>query len=226
MYLLGIVAFANLIIFFIMVSEYRKAKLSYDEARVKNFLLSLFLYVMFWYCINFISYACEGNLKPYLMNTLDMSNWIILAMQIPTYIFNFLLFFGEEYGWRHFLFPILRAQYGDWKGNIILGVIWGMWHLPLCLFYYSTPENWMYSISNQVINCIVLAIVFAHIYSRTNSLATVTFIHFIHNMLSTVMGVGADYDKESNYVGLVLPFVVFMVLYRSIIVLSRKKRNE
>ena len=66
--------------------------------------------------------------------------------------------------------PKLQERYGRWKGVVILGFVWGIWHLPLNLFYYSTPENWKYAISSQILGCIVLAIIFAKLYNMMNSL--------------------------------------------------------
>ncbi|MCS4523181.1 CPBP family intramembrane metalloprotease [Clostridium botulinum] len=45
--------------------------------------------------------------------------------------------FGEEYGWRYFLQTAFQERLGKRKGIIFLGIIWGIWHLPLNLFYYS-----------------------------------------------------------------------------------------
>ena len=38
---------------------------------------------------------------------------------------------GEEPGWRCFATPRLRARYGSVLGTAVLGVGWGLWHLPL-----------------------------------------------------------------------------------------------
>lgn len=37
---------------------------------------------------------------------------------------------GEEFGWRGFLFPRLLSRYGDIPAGLIIGLIWGVWHLP------------------------------------------------------------------------------------------------
>lgn len=40
---------------------------------------------------------------------------------------------GEEIGWRGFLFPRLKANFGRTKGLVIGGIIHGSWHFPLML---------------------------------------------------------------------------------------------
>jgi membrane protease YdiL (CAAX protease family) len=45
----------------------------------------------------------------------------------------------EEFGWRGYALPLLERQFGIWFANIILGIIWAYWHLPL----------WFISGSNQ-----------------------------------------------------------------------------
>jgi uncharacterized protein len=38
---------------------------------------------------------------------------------------------GEEFGWRGYALPVLTTQVG-WRGaSLIVGCVWGLWHLPL-----------------------------------------------------------------------------------------------
>jgi CAAX protease family protein len=37
---------------------------------------------------------------------------------------------GEEFGWRGFLQPKLQSKFGPLYASLLIGTIWGFWHLP------------------------------------------------------------------------------------------------
>ena len=37
----------------------------------------------------------------------------------------------EEFGWRGYALALLESKFGIWFANIILGIIWACWHIPL-----------------------------------------------------------------------------------------------
>jgi uncharacterized protein len=39
--------------------------------------------------------------------------------------------FGEEFGWRGFAYPRLEQRHGPVVGSLILGSVWGLWHLGM-----------------------------------------------------------------------------------------------
>ena len=62
---------------------------------------------------------------------------------IPYLLIMILLGGGqEEFGWRGYALPILEKKFGLWFANIILGVIWACWHIPLW-FITGTSQSFM-----------------------------------------------------------------------------------
>lgn len=50
----------------------------------------------------------------------------VLPILIPLALF-------EEAGWRGYASPRLQYLLGNWKGSLVLGVLWGIWHIPYYL---------------------------------------------------------------------------------------------
>jgi membrane protease YdiL (CAAX protease family) len=62
---------------------------------------------------------------------------------IPYLLIMILLGGGqEEFGWRGYALPLLESKYGIWFGNIILGIIHAVWHLPLW-FITGSSQTYM-----------------------------------------------------------------------------------
>jgi membrane protease YdiL (CAAX protease family) len=82
---------------------------------------------------------------PFLLG-LGNQSWLIFAANlfITGFFFAFVNGFvaaGEEIAWRGFLQGVLVERLGVWKGILLLGFLWSMWHLPIQLYGYNYPEN-------------------------------------------------------------------------------------
>lgn len=62
-------------------------------------------------------------------STVQGSALIVAAKFALVIVFNGPL--GEEFGWRGFALPALTAHHGWRWAAIVVGVVWGLWHLPL-----------------------------------------------------------------------------------------------
>lgn len=123
--------------------------------------------------------------------------WInILALPI-NYFFVFIAFFGEEYGWRHYLQPIMQKKFGLRTGIILLGVVWGLWHLPIDLFYY-TQTSGLQMIFAQQITCIFLGIFFGYAYMKTNNIWVPVCLHYLNNNLVPIITATFTADVLEN----------------------------
>jgi membrane protease YdiL (CAAX protease family) len=118
----------------------------------------------------------------------------ILARQ-PYMIFMFLFFglisgpFNEEFGWRGFALDRLIVRYGFWIGSIIMGFIWGIWHLP----WYFYPGNGQYILWHvspvhrieYIVSTITLSYVVSIVYIKTKrSILSGFFVHMISNLFT------------------------------------------
>jgi uncharacterized protein len=116
--------------------------------------------------------------------------------QNPLTILSFILFMylwgpsNEEFGWRGYALDKLMVKYGFIKGSLILGFIWGIWHIPW-IFYPLQLQYKAFQISPLWFIIFVLismsfslVISIAHILSKRNYFAGAT----IHGIGNAVLG--------------------------------------
>lgn len=120
--------------------------------------------------------------------------WGMICSLAVNFFLTYLAFFGEEYGWRYYLQPMLQKRYGKRIGVIILGVVWGLWHLPLDFFYYTSPEMGLEQTAVQLITCIFLGIFFAYAYMKTENIWVPVILHYMNNSL--IMVFSGNYTEE------------------------------
>ena len=74
----------------------------------------------------------------------------------------------EEIGWRGFALPRLQPLYGPLLGSVVLGVLWGLWHLPLFLIpSWDTPHGSPLDVALFVILAVANAIVYTWVFNNT-----------------------------------------------------------
>lgn len=121
-------------------------------------------------------WAAFGDIvkKPY--------TWLQLVLLPVNFLLLYAAFFGEEYGWRYYLQPLMQKRFGVQGGVLLLGAVWGLWHLPVDLFYY-TQNSQLPMIFAQQITCITLGIFFAYAYMKTMNIWVPVALHFLNNNL-------------------------------------------
>lgn len=107
----------------------------------------------------------------------------ILDIFIPVNFINsiaFLIVFAtlEEVGWRGFALPKLREKYNFVSSALLLGLIWGIWHIPKLISEGTTDAL---SIITLIIFGMLLSVLISWIYENTGGsifIAIVTHASF------------------------------------------------
>lgn len=146
----------------------------------------------------------SGKLFTFKDGMVEISNIkLILGNQsqnIPFFILNFLLShaiflvvgsiitLGEELGWRGYLQEKMLRKFGLNMGLIILGIIWGYWHLPIILMGFNFPNlPILGALLFMPLGTIFLAIFMGWLYLRTRSIWIPALAHASANLFSQLI---------------------------------------
>ena len=149
------------------------------------------------------------------------------------YPLTIIAFLGEEYGWRFFLQPVMQKKFGMKLGVILLGIVWGLWHIPVDAFFY-TEDSVPQMITGQIITCVTLGIFFGYAYLKTNNIWVPVAMHFLNNNLIPIITGEFSADVMTNqhvewlYLVevLVIDFIFFGLFIFAKEYRSRKKVKE
>jgi membrane protease YdiL (CAAX protease family) len=219
---IGILATIASIVAFIMIminkdNCFEKISMVFEK-NFKSVILLGLLYIGLKLIIVIFSGLVYGNLSEMLKRTMDIVTLLIII--VPMSVFSsFILFFGEELGWREYLQPKLQVLFGEKLGVIILGFIWGIWHLPLCFMLYS-PATPIYCVIFYIGYCILLGIFIGFVYMKTGNLWSVIIIHLINNSMVT-----SAYGKSITPKDLILSLIFCTIVFLPFLFTKEYKAN-
>src|SRR5215472_6475424 len=102
----------------------------------------------------------------------------------------------EELGWRGFALPRMQARRPAFTASLLLGVLWGLWHLPL-MIARGLPVTIAGLV--QLVFFILLvtawAVLFTWVYNNTNGSL------FLMVLMHTVLDIAALTIQASNWIG-------------------------
>ena len=106
----------------------------------------------------------------------------LLLFILPFFMIDFIAN-GEEIGWRGYVLPRLQTKYGGLASSLILGVIWGFWHLPKYLTHWNTVSFLWF-----MAHMLAVSIIYTWLYNGTRgSLLLVTLLHASTNTAGLFM---------------------------------------
>ena len=153
-------------------------------------LLFFVLYLARIVIISVISGLMEGNLAEVIAEfgqiftgEGQIALWLSMLVNAPL---TFVMFLGEEYGWRYFFQPAMQKKFGVLPGTIILGILWGVWHVGADYMFYSDGTG-IQMLFAQFVTCVSLGIFFAYVYMKTNNIWVPVMMHFLNNNLIMVL---------------------------------------
>jgi len=132
-----------------------------------------------------------------------------------------LIFFGgghEELGWRGILQPLLDKKYTYWQSNLIVGSIWGIWHLPLWFIVGESHQGFPFILFFTY--TLFLSFVLGLLYRQTRSVGYCILFHAFANLLNLYFVLKINVIFIIIFIG----YLIYTILANNRI--SKKKQVE
>ena len=108
--------------------------------------------------------------------------WLAIAVAI---VIGTPLQAGEEVGWRGYALPRLAANIGLARASLLLGVLWGAWHLPL--FLIQGLGNYGQSFPMFVVGSTALSVAMTWLYANTRGSLLLAML--MHSAVNQTIGI-------------------------------------
>lgn len=187
--------------------------------------------VAFFTLITFVSLLLGVGVLGYDMPGMD---YIHAVAKNPLNIFVILLItiisgpLNEEFGWRGFALDKLLVKFGFFGASVILGFIWGIWHLA----WYFTPGQAQYNLLQDSVfhavmyipSVILLNFVVTFVYIKTKrSILAGALVHMFGNLLGSQLLSPYSTEISSTIRYVKMAFFIALVIYT---IFSKKFKNE
>lgn len=145
------------------------------------------------------------------------ANWIdfsafnykaVAAAFYSTLLVNFIIDFFEEAAWRGYLTTqVIKLNLNDWKTYLIVGCVWGIWHVPYYLVFLPEADiSEMMPVSRAIYAMVAIttmicwAVMFVEIFRVTKSIWPCVILHMVEDSLinlTLISGyIGIEAGKE------------------------------
>ena len=131
----------------------------------------------------------------------------------PTFVMIYLLnALPEEYGWRGYALGAMLSHRSALVASLILGAIWGLWHLPL--HFIDGSVQLAISVYQFVLQQMVLAVFYSWLFNNTRGSV---FVAILFHTIGNIMGAAVPHwtTDQGRWIGFGV-LVVFAVVVVSI----------
>lgn len=109
---------------------------------------------------------------------------MMLSMLLGSLLLMLIGAIGEEAGWRGVLQPEMERRFGVFKGTLLVGLIWGYWHLPINLMGLNdTQHPVLGSLVIFPLLAISMSFVLAWLVRRSSSVWPAALAHGANNTI-------------------------------------------
>ncbi|GAB3951172.1 CPBP family intramembrane glutamic endopeptidase [Streptomyces sparsus] len=144
-----------------------------------------------WYALVLLSVPAALTLTSVVLGgrAPALPSAVLLAAYLPALLIQMITTgLAEEPGWREFAMPRAQRRYGPVPATFAVGVLWGVWHLPLFLTEWGGwPEVDATRVVAFVVTTVAFSFVMTWVFNRSGeSMPLVMLLHTSVNNFFTV----------------------------------------
>ena len=115
----------------------------------------------------------------------------------------------EEFGWRGLALPLLQRKFAPLWAGLILGAIWGLWHLPAFLLSGTQQSEW--SFTAFFAGCLAISVIVTALFNESQgSILLSAFFHF--SLMNPIFPDAQPYDT-------------YLLIVVAVLIVWQKRKN-
>lgn len=131
---------------------------------------------------------------------------------------------AEEPGWRDFALPQLQPKFGPLRGTLVLGPLWGLWHVPL---FFSEWGHWpdvtVWTILEFIATTTLFSILMTWVFNRSGESLPIAML--VHTSVNNFMSIAwAELFPGTDVDDIALTFLVSSGLAAAVVVIATRGR--
>jgi membrane protease YdiL (CAAX protease family) len=116
----------------------------------------------------------------------------LALLVVAASLYGTLVAAGEEIGWRGFALPVLLDRYSPLTASLVLGMFWGLWHLPLSFLYPSADATFVDAILYGL-GVDFASVIYTWLFRNTGgSVLVASLFHAVYDACLVVLGPVAE----------------------------------
>lgn len=162
------------------------------KGNLRWYLLSLFLFPVIILLIILVGVGING------VGFASFTAKSVIPLMVGSFVGQFVKNIFEEFVWRGYLTGKLeKLGVSDWNIYIVVGIVWGLWHLPYNLVFIALadiqsiiPVNRIAFTLINLLTTFSLTIFYTELYRIVKSIWPSVLFHTISNMIVNSLFVG------------------------------------
>lgn len=180
-----------------------------------------------WWLLILATPAALGFLAVWLnlyLNGFQFDKTLLLqpAQILPTFLIMFFLggSVQEEFGWRGYALGRLIEKWNPLAASLVLGVVWGVWHLPL-FFIQGTSQSFM-PFGIFLLTGVCFSLLFTWLYWKTRYNLFSALL--LHTAINTALSLFPPLEQKAggNHTALIYLMLIYALV--AIFVTVRDRR--